>query len=237
MTAPVLVVNADDFGLSRGVNEGIIEAHLQGIVTSASLMVKQPGAEEASALARQLPTLGVGLHFDVGEWLLEGSDWITVYERVSGSDPAALKRELDEQLAIFQELNQSPPTHIDSHQHAHLREPLRSIVVDVAQQAALPVRHITPKVRYRGEFFGHDGKGGTLHERLEPAWLATFISGLEPGVSELCCHPASFVDFQSDYTQERVKELRALCSPEARAAVRDCGISLQNFRTLHERDP
>ena len=57
-----LIVNADDFGSARDVNEAVIRAHRDGILTSASLMVNEPAATEAVALARQHPTLGVGLH-------------------------------------------------------------------------------------------------------------------------------------------------------------------------------
>ena len=57
-----LVVNADDFGISRGVNRGIVEAHRQGIVTSASLMPNLPSAEDALTRATTFPGLGLGLH-------------------------------------------------------------------------------------------------------------------------------------------------------------------------------
>jgi hopanoid biosynthesis associated protein HpnK len=57
-----LIVNADDFGLSSSVNEAVVRAHREGILTSASLMVNEPGFDEAVKLARQNPRLGVGLH-------------------------------------------------------------------------------------------------------------------------------------------------------------------------------
>src|ERR1035437_859076 len=57
-----LIVNADDFGLSSSVNEAVIRAHREGILTSASLMVNEPGFDEAVKLARENPRLGVGLH-------------------------------------------------------------------------------------------------------------------------------------------------------------------------------
>lgn len=57
-----LIVNADDFGLSASVNEAVIRAHRNGILTTASLMVNEPGFDEAVALARENPKLGVGLH-------------------------------------------------------------------------------------------------------------------------------------------------------------------------------
>ena len=57
-----LIVNADDFGRSAAINEAVIRSHREGILTTASLMVNEPGCEEAVALARQNPRLGVGLH-------------------------------------------------------------------------------------------------------------------------------------------------------------------------------
>jgi len=57
-----LVVNADDFGRSQSINQAVIRAHREGILTTASLMVNEPGCEEAVALARENPRLGVGLH-------------------------------------------------------------------------------------------------------------------------------------------------------------------------------
>src|SRR5205823_2526669 len=71
-----LIVNGDDFGATPGINRGIIEAHQQGILTSASLMVDAPSAEEAVALSRSAPALSVGLHVDLealGASLASGS--------------------------------------------------------------------------------------------------------------------------------------------------------------------
>lgn len=62
MSARRLIVSADDFGMSAGVNAAIYEAHARGILTEASLMVTGRAAAEAIALARAHPTLGVGLH-------------------------------------------------------------------------------------------------------------------------------------------------------------------------------
>ena len=78
-----VIVNADDFGQSPGVNRGIIEAHQHGIVTSASLMVNWPAAAEAAAYGRAHADLSLGLHFDVGEWCYRNEKWI-VLVRSSG---------------------------------------------------------------------------------------------------------------------------------------------------------
>ena len=76
MSERVLVVNADDFGRSPGVNAGIADTHERGIVTSTSLMVRWPAAEQAAAYARQTPTLAVGLHADLGEWARRDGAWV-----------------------------------------------------------------------------------------------------------------------------------------------------------------
>lgn len=57
-----LIVNADDFGASEAVNQAVLRSHREGILTTASLMVNEPGLPEAVAIARQNPRLGVGLH-------------------------------------------------------------------------------------------------------------------------------------------------------------------------------
>src|SRR5207237_343217 len=57
-----LIVNADDFGRSTSINQAVIRAHREGILTTASLMVNEPGCDEAVSLARETPSLGVGLH-------------------------------------------------------------------------------------------------------------------------------------------------------------------------------
>lgn len=84
-----LIVNADDFGQSLGVNRGIIEAHERGIVTSASLMVRSPAAADAAAYSARRPKLSLGLHLDLGEWSYRGNRWVPLYEVVRVDDAEA----------------------------------------------------------------------------------------------------------------------------------------------------
>jgi hypothetical protein len=90
----LLVVNADDLGMSEGVNRGIIEAHERGIVTSASLMVRWGAVREAAAYAKEHPRLGVGLHLDFAEWCIRDDQWVPLYEVVYLNDTAAVRREV-----------------------------------------------------------------------------------------------------------------------------------------------
>ena len=86
-TARFLVVNADDLGLSAAVNAGIAAAHERGIVTSASLMVRQGAAAEAAAYAAAHPALAVGLHLDLGEWDYVDGEWMAAYQRCDARRP------------------------------------------------------------------------------------------------------------------------------------------------------
>src|SRR5262249_21163868 len=114
-----LIVVADDFGQSAGVNRGVVHAHRNGIVTGTSLMVRHKAAGEAVELSRTCPSLSLGLHLDFGEWRLSDGEWVPVYEVPLG-EPEAVRWEVDRQLAAFRRLVGRNPTHIDSHQHVHL---------------------------------------------------------------------------------------------------------------------
>src|ERR1051326_8120971 len=114
-----LIVNADDFGLSPGVNRGIIECADRGILTSASLMVRWPAAIEAAAYASQNLNISIGLHIDLGEWVLRNGEWEPLYHVVDTEDKQAVEAEITHQLAQFRRLVGRDPSHLDSHQHVH----------------------------------------------------------------------------------------------------------------------
>jgi predicted glycoside hydrolase/deacetylase ChbG (UPF0249 family) len=146
-----VIVNADDFGQSPGVNRGVIQAHEQGILTSTSLMVRWPAVAEAAEYARRRPRLGVGLHLDLGEWAYRDGDWVRLYQVVDENDAQAIADEVARQVHAFECLIGRPPTHLDSHQHAHRREPAQSVVQDAARRLGVPVREVS--VAYCGRFY------------------------------------------------------------------------------------
>src|SRR5713101_8826659 len=127
-----LIINADDFGQSPGVNRGIIEAHERGIVTSTSLMVRWPAAREAARYACTHPELSVGLHLDLGERAFRDGSWVFLYIVVPRDDKEAIEAEVQRQLDAFRRLMDSNPTHMDSHQHAHRVDPVQGITREVA---------------------------------------------------------------------------------------------------------
>jgi chitin disaccharide deacetylase len=224
----VLIANADDFGLSDGVNEGIVRAFRHGIVRSTSLMVRMPAAEAAAALAHKHPDLSIGLHLDMGEWKLENGEWVPVYQRVPMEHAALLEQETRAQLAMFERLMGRPPSHVDSHQHTHTREPLRSIVSGIVAPAGIPLRHVTATSRYCGDFYGQDTDGATIDGRISAEFLKALVAGLPEGATELCCHPAAYVDFAGMYREERIRELEVLCDAGVIAAIEDAGIKLRS---------
>jgi len=226
--ARLLVVNADDFGRSAAISEGIIRAHVHGIVTSTSLMVRYAGAQDAVAAAREHPGLGLGLHLDLCEWEPAGDEWRATYVVVDTSDREAVEREAARQLERFRFLVRADPTHVDSHQHVHRDEPVRSVASRMAAELEVPLRQRGP-IRYCGGFYGQGRRGSPLPGAIAPAALARIVSALEAGATELCCHPATEAEPFTSYSAERPLELAALCAPEVHRAVRDAGVRLCSF--------
>jgi predicted glycoside hydrolase/deacetylase ChbG (UPF0249 family) len=228
----ILIVNADDFGLSPGVNRGIERAHEQGIVTSASLMVRYPAAVQAAEYVWAHPQLSVGLHVDLAEWSYVDDQWQRVYEVVPFGDPSAVAGEVERQLNVFRTLVGHNPTHLDSHQHLHHTEPLRSLLLRHASALGVALRDSGPSVHYAGDFYGQSNKGHPYPEGISVEALVNFLKGLPPGVTELGCHPAAQADMSGMYRHERVIECETLCSPLVREAITTLGITLCSFAQL-----
>ena len=235
MAERVLIVNADDFGRSPGVNRGVIRGHEQGIVTSATLMVRWPAAAEAAAYARD-SGLSVGLHFDLGEWEYRDGEWHERYQVVPET-PEAVTAELDRQLERFEQLLGGRPTHLDSHQHVHRKEPARTALLQAGERLGVPVRWFTPRITYSGAFFGQDSDGTPLPDLITVEALVRVIETLPAGSTELACHPAAEHDHESAYGEERIQELEALCDPRVREAINRSGVDLRSFADLDRSMP
>ena len=178
-----LIVNADDFGLSRSVNEAVVRAHREGILTSASLMVNEAGCDEAVKLAKENPQLGVGLHLT----LLMGHSALPpekipglVNSRGEFSDkPVAtgfryfFQRDLREQLraeihAQFKRFDATglPLDHVNGHLHLHLHPTVFRILMEDTDKRR--IRH----VRLTREPFWMDvplAKGNRLYRSTHAA--------------------------------------------------------------------
>jgi predicted glycoside hydrolase/deacetylase ChbG (UPF0249 family) len=231
-----LIVNADDFGFSSGINRGIVECFERGIVTSASLMVDQPGAEEAAAYSRAHPELGVGLHIE-----LPRPPVLRLGSRLGRRAAATASAELRRQLSRFHRLVGRDPTHLDSHRHRHRHEPVRSVVVEAAHELGVPVRHFDPLVKQCPDFYGQSyGRIYSTKPNLDAIgvdFLVNLLETLGPGITELCCHPGYADDLElpfrkEPYRGERALEVRTLCDERVRAAVDRAGIRLRSFSDI-----
>ena len=230
----LLIVNADDFGLTASVNAGVERGFLDGIVTSASLMTRPPAAADAARFARRHPSLSVGLHLDLGEWVCQDGRWRPSYEVVDPGDPLAVKAEVDRQLDAFRDLVGRDPTHLDSHQHVHLAEPARGIVRALAETNDIPVRRLDRRVGFCGDFYGQSGTGAPLPSLITVESLLALIDGLPAGCTELGCHPAAGPVPESVYDEERVVELATLTDPRVVEALREGPTRLASFHELGE---
>lgn len=152
-----LIVNADDFGRSAAINAAVVRAHREGILTSASLMVNEPGCAEAVSLARENPRLGVGLHLT----LLCGRSALAP-EQIPGlvnsrgefsARPVAvgfryfarrdlrarLRQEIRAQFAKFRATG-LPLDHLNGHLHLHLHPVVFRLLMEDAEH--LGIRHL-----------------------------------------------------------------------------------------------
>jgi chitin disaccharide deacetylase len=230
--ARVLVVNADDFGYSPGVNRAIVQAHRDGIVTSTSLMVRPAAARAAVDMSREYPDLSLGLHLDLGEWAFEQGEWRALYAVVDTGDAERVSEEIDRQLAAFRSLVGRDPSHIDSHQHTHLRPIVRPIVKAVARTLGVPLRHCTEGITYCGRFYGQTTEGMSLPDSISAEALKRILRELGHGVTELACHPGEGDDVGTMYRSERRAELDALCDPGVVMEIAAAGLELRSFGSL-----
>ncbi len=146
-----MIINADDFGLCEGVNKAVFEAHTRGVLTSATIMANMPAVDEAIAIAKKTPSLGVGVHLNategspisagrevraiVGE---DGKFKYSAYTLAMGSLVnkgvlEALEIELAAQIKSIIDKG-IKPTHLDSHKHFHCFGPIYRIVCSLAER-------------------------------------------------------------------------------------------------------
>ena len=229
-----LIPNADDFGFTRDVNEGIIHAHRQGILTAATLMATGAAFDHAVMLAREDRSLDVGVHL-----VLVGSD---------GFPPtvARLIRQIalgrihiyDELAAQVRKLQRAgiQPTHLDTHKHTHLLPPVLNAVARISSEFKIPwVRRPFDLPLNAGSVpwhrqalnktlgFARAGFHRALDRRqcrttdhfagfqmtghFDAAELARLIRQLPDGVTEFMCHPG-FCTQELQAARTRLKESR-----------------------------
>ena len=133
-----LVVNADDFGFTPDVNEGIVDAHRGGILTATTLMANGAAFDDAVRLARDTPSLDVGCHLVLvgGHSVLTGRPYPLTVSKLLVAIARRDLRIYDELAAQVRKIVQAgiAPTHLDTHKHTHLAPPVLEAVARVGEE-------------------------------------------------------------------------------------------------------
>lgn len=257
----LLVVNADDFGRSHGVNAGIVRAHREGIVTTTTLMTNTRHTDEAIGLARANPRLDVGVHLVItfarplsdpaevpslvekGGAFPQRASAIVGKGRVRAED---VLREFRAQYARARELLGKEPSHFDTHHFVHDDPEISWAFAELGRETGAIARQHTPEQRaaYRGQGIRTSDRfcrsfqfEGNIDVPALERILAE-IAAHGDGSTELMCHPAEPDEellSGSTYARERGVELATLTDPRIRAAVERNGLTLSTFVDLGGR--
>ncbi len=252
----LLTVNADDFGYTRDVNSGIVEAHRKGILTATTLMANAAAFDDAVRLARENPTLDVGCHL-----VLVGGTSMLTGEPYPRDVPALIKAIILRQIKPYPELRDQirkilhaglKPLHIDTHKHTHLFPAVLQAVAKLSEEFKIPF------VRRPFDFPMRPGKTpvskrmvaksfqivrGKFQQALTQhgckstaADLVALVEELPEGSTEFMCHPghcgAELMAAKTRLKQSRAEELAALCAPEVREALHRAGVKLVRYADL-----
>lgn len=238
-----LIVTADDVGLHRGMNEGAIRAHRQGIVTAASLVANGREFDHAVELLRQNPRLEPGIHLTfVEEKPLTAMSfpkkWPGFLARYTAFDFARLETELRAQVEKILATGLKI-THLNSHQHLHALPRVREIVDRLALEHGIGYvraprdrggsrrRVAMAALRGLASGGGNDRTIGIADAgHLTASRIRALLDHVD-GVTELVAHPglgeiASAYDWGYDWNEETA----ALCDPSVRDAITEKGIKL-----------
>ncbi len=169
-----VIINADDFGLTKRINEAVIKAHEKGVLTSATIMSNGLAVSNAIELAKNYPHLGVGIHLNLtvlapvlpkeqvpslvnSHGLFYKTFWKLPFKKTK-----EVKKEWRAQIEKVMDMGLIP-THLDSHHHIHAYPPFTQVIVELAHEYKIPsVRLISPKSI---ELMGVNGIEKTLVSR------------------------------------------------------------------------
>lgn len=220
-----LIVNADDFGLSRGVNYGILDSYLYGIVNSTTMMMNMVGTEHAIQLAKNNPELRVGIHLVLtgGKPLTEnvpslvGEDgyFKSLSQLNNGKDISLVELEKEWTAQIERFISSGlRPTHFDSHHHVHTLKELQPVVQKLSETYGLPVRRNGGKAIEGAASFSDLSLIDFYGEGVTESYFTNLSARIEDGLTvEIMCHPA-YLDHVllngSSYNVKRLIELEIL---------------------------
>lgn len=261
-----LIVNSDDLGLSEEVNRGILEAHHNGIVTSATLMMTMDAVEHALSGIRDT-TLDVGLHIDLSwgrpisqpheipslvraDGRFKGKTQLLKSLAFRQIKPQDIEQEISAQVRQFKQTG-LPLVHVDVHQHFHGFPSIMKSLARVARLEKIPyIRYVNERTsssfvnsimyimfHFSKRYFSKNIRtadhflGLALTNRLNEESLLLQLSEVQPGLTELMCHPGYNDPLLTlSRLQSRELEVTALTSKKVRDTISTNGILLTTFR-------
>ena len=224
-----LIVNADDFGYSSDINRGIITAHKNGVVTTASIIVTKQSFQEAIDLVKKNPKLATGIHFDLDRFFNVDHEKGVVGEYIT-PQPSSVEvaSEMRKQIKLLKSTGVALG-HITSHHHAHLRREILPVVCSIAQEYNIRA------IRFFRKFYQSQTEYDELKNIIEQHKLVHtqhFIEGWYWGnideefvTAELMTHPG-YGELWREY------ELSACCDPRLKDYLREKNIQLITFNDL-----
>jgi chitin disaccharide deacetylase len=221
-----VIFNADDFGASTGVNQGIARCHTHGVVTSTSLMVTGRAVREAVAMSCDLPKLAIGLHWDV---------WGEDEREFDIENIPAVRDEFQRQVAEFYKFLGRLPTHVDSHRHAHRNDKLAPVFRELVEPLGVSLRDNGPVTYIPGFYAQWEWKVTDLYH-VSVLFLQYLLrTEVMPGFSELSCHPGYITsDYSAVYLSERESEIATLTDPRIRETIASEHISLISYADYNQ---
>jgi predicted glycoside hydrolase/deacetylase ChbG (UPF0249 family) len=236
-----LIVTADDAGLHRGMNDGVLRAHRDGIVTACSIVANGAAFEDAIERLRDTPTLEAGVHLTLVEekpltamrFPRKYTSFVPLYlaGRISID---AIERELRAQIEKVLATGLRV-THLNGHQHLHLLPRIFALVARLAREYGIgyvrTVNERSPRPAIKALSFLGRRASGTNHRTIGVS-IAGHLRDVVPlldeveGVTELVTHPGVAVRGYDHWSYEWDDETRALCDPRLRAELAKRGIEL-----------
>lgn len=241
------IINADDFGFSKAVNYGILEAINSGVITSTSLMTNMPGFHHAIELMKEHPEMNVGIHLvttagysiskDLPTLTDENNHFYHDTDLVANCNIEELRQEYQAQMDTFLATGLTPD-HIDF--HVCISPVQFQVQMELAKKYHLPVRCHSPieceicekegirySKNYQSDFYDENVSLETLKNIL--------LSNLDKDSIEIMSHPA-FIDQtlldNTSYSKQRVKEFEILTSQEIKDIIKEHNIELISFKDL-----
>lgn len=248
----ILICNADDFGHSKGVNLGIVEAYQNGIVRSTTIMAGMPGFDHAVNLAKENQGLKIGVHLTLSAGKTVGGIYSTISDREGNFlklaeverrayagqlDLAEVEREYEAQIQKVTETG-IQFDHFDSHHHTHELPGVIDVFLKLAKKYDVAVR-VHDKGILTDEFAGIKSTNNFIYtfygEQATVEELKRICQAHSEDTVELMCHPA-YLDValsrSSSYSVNRTVELYVLTSDEVKAYVEENRIKLSSFSDL-----